>query len=110
MVTAIHNVSRQMDRIACHADNGYGTPMQAQRRVNIERSPKITIGNVEAASRAYEGADLVMFCKVDAFPVPTVTMGKNGQGLVKSDRVDIDMNQTEQVGFEKKHLNRSAQH
>ena len=29
--------------IACHADNGYGTPMHAQRSIQISRAPKITV-------------------------------------------------------------------
>lgn len=35
MVTVIHNVTRDMDQISCYADNGYGTPMQASRRITI---------------------------------------------------------------------------
>lgn len=37
MVTVIHNVTRDMDQISCYADNGYGTPMQASRRIVISR-------------------------------------------------------------------------
>jgi len=37
MVTVIHNVTRDMDQIACYADNGYGTPMQSTRRITISR-------------------------------------------------------------------------
>lgn len=35
MVTIIHNVTRDMDQISCYADNGYGTPMQASRKITI---------------------------------------------------------------------------
>lgn len=35
MVTVIHNVTADMEHISCYADNGYGVPMQATRRVNI---------------------------------------------------------------------------
>lgn len=35
MVTVIHNVSADMEHVSCYADNGYGVPMQATRRVNI---------------------------------------------------------------------------
>lgn len=35
MVTVIHNVTTDMDQVSCYADNGYGTPMQASRRINI---------------------------------------------------------------------------
>lgn len=37
MVTVIHNVTRDMDQISCYADNGFGTPMQASRRITISR-------------------------------------------------------------------------
>lgn len=35
MVTIIHNVTRDMEKVACEVDNGYGTPMQATRKINI---------------------------------------------------------------------------
>lgn len=35
MVTVIHNVTADMEHVSCYADNGYGVPMQATRRVNI---------------------------------------------------------------------------
>lgn len=37
MVTVIHNVTRDMDEISCYADNGYGTPMQATKKITISR-------------------------------------------------------------------------
>lgn len=37
MVTVIHNVTKDMDQISCYADNGYGTPMQASRKITISR-------------------------------------------------------------------------
>lgn len=40
MVTVIHNVTRDMDQISCYADNGYGTPMQASRKITISRKSK----------------------------------------------------------------------
>lgn len=40
MVTVIHNVTRDMDQISCYADNGYGTPMQATRKITISRKYK----------------------------------------------------------------------
>lgn len=35
MVTVIHNVTKDMEHISCYADNGYGIPMQAMKKVNI---------------------------------------------------------------------------
>lgn len=37
MVTVISNVTRDMNEISCYADNGYGTPMQASKRIVISR-------------------------------------------------------------------------
>lgn len=37
MVTVVHNVTKDMDQISCYADNGYGTPMQASRKIIISR-------------------------------------------------------------------------
>lgn len=37
MVTVVHNVTKDMDQISCYADNGYGTPMQASRKITISR-------------------------------------------------------------------------
>lgn len=35
MVTIIHNVTTDMEHVSCYADNGYGIPMQASKRVHI---------------------------------------------------------------------------
>ena len=37
MVVLLSNVTRKMDQISCHADNGYGPPAQASKRINIGR-------------------------------------------------------------------------
>lgn len=42
MVTVVHNVTRDMDQISCYADNGYGTPMQASRKITISRKCFLT--------------------------------------------------------------------
>lgn len=41
MVTVIYNVTRDMNHISCYADNGFGTPMEARRRITISRKYKI---------------------------------------------------------------------
>ena len=41
MVTNIHNVSRGMEHVSCYADNGYGTPMIASRKITIARQPTV---------------------------------------------------------------------
>ncbi len=35
MVTTIHNVTTDMEHVSCYADNGYGIPMQASKKVQI---------------------------------------------------------------------------
>lgn len=35
MVTTIHNITSDMNDITCYADNGYGVPMQATRKISI---------------------------------------------------------------------------
>ena len=35
MVTMVHNVTSDIDHVSCFADNGYGTPMIASRKINI---------------------------------------------------------------------------
>lgn len=35
MVTVIHNVTTDMEHISCYADNGYGVPMQASKKISI---------------------------------------------------------------------------
>ena len=45
--------------------------------------------------KAYEDTDLLLLCRVDAFPSPTISVGKNGEGIVPSERVSIEMNSTE---------------
>jgi len=37
MVTVLSNVTRSMDQISCYADNGYGQPSQATKRIVIGR-------------------------------------------------------------------------
>ncbi len=41
MVTTIKNATKLMEDIACHADNGYGTPNLARRRIKIMTPPQV---------------------------------------------------------------------
>lgn len=43
MVTIIHNVTTDMEHVSCYADNGYGIPMQASKRVHISCKCKMFI-------------------------------------------------------------------
>ena len=76
MVTKLHNVSRDMGHVSCYADNGYGTPMIASRRITISREPTVSgPGEVEVE----EGGRLVLTCKVDAFPAPTMAIFRDSE-------------------------------
>lgn len=35
MVTTIQNVTKDMEHVACHADNGYGTAQKSSKRASI---------------------------------------------------------------------------
>lgn len=35
MVTVINNVTTDMEHVSCYADNGYGIPMQASKKIHI---------------------------------------------------------------------------
>jgi len=37
LTQVVPNITRRMDVVSCFADNGYGTPMQAARRIHIMR-------------------------------------------------------------------------
>jgi hypothetical protein len=59
MVTVIHNVTRDMDQISCYADNGYGTPMQASRKITISRKCSGAFRKPKGILRRFER------CKLD---------------------------------------------
>lgn len=35
LITNIQNVTKDMERISCLASNGFGVPMQAEKKINI---------------------------------------------------------------------------
>lgn len=39
MVTVINNVTKDMEHVSCYADNGYGIPMQAAKKIHISCKP-----------------------------------------------------------------------
>ncbi|XP_018795157.1 PREDICTED: Ig-like and fibronectin type-III domain-containing protein 2 isoform X1 [Bactrocera latifrons] len=79
MVTVIHNVTADMEHISCYADNGYGVPMQATRRVNICYAPKITAAGITVASL---GDEVELRCTVDAKPTPKTIFWRDHDGRV----------------------------
>lgn len=90
MVTMVHNVTTDMGHVSCYADNGYGTPMQASRRITISRAPTI---KAPMMTTVLKGDTLILKCEVDAFPAPTMAFFrdielkrsmKNGGGVMIS--------------------------
>lgn len=41
LVTTIFNITKDMSQISCYAENGYGTPMQTSRTIDIEHKPYV---------------------------------------------------------------------
>ncbi|KAH8270054.1 hypothetical protein KR018_003173 [Drosophila ironensis] len=79
MVTVIHNVSADMEHVSCYADNGYGVPMQATRRVNICYPPKIQAAGITVASI---GDEIELRCTVDSKPAPKTFFWREKDGRV----------------------------
>ncbi|XP_067642607.1 Ig-like and fibronectin type-III domain-containing protein 1 isoform X2 [Eurosta solidaginis] len=95
MVTVIHNVSADMEHISCYADNGYGVPMQATRRVNICYAPKITASGITVAS---VGDEVELRCTVDAKPTPKTIFWRDHDGgmpVIQGGRYDISTKMNE---------------
>ncbi|KAJ0174849.1 hypothetical protein K1T71_009957 [Dendrolimus kikuchii] len=77
MVTVIHNVTRDMDQISCYADNGYGTPMQASRKINISHVPAIQASGITMAAA---GDSVILECRVEALPKPNIAFWRDPNG------------------------------
>ncbi|XP_002074396.3 Ig-like and fibronectin type-III domain-containing protein 2 isoform X1 [Drosophila willistoni] len=79
MVTVIHNVSADMEHVSCYADNGYGVPMQATRRVNVCYPPKIQAAGITVAS---VGDEIELRCTVDSKPAPKTIFWREKEGRI----------------------------
>lgn len=91
MVTVIHNVTRDMDQISCYADNGYGTPMQATRKITISHLPHITASGITMAA---QGDSVVLECTVDAYPEPKMMFWRDHNGripVIQGGKYDISV-------------------
>uniref|UniRef100_A0A6B2EFR4 Putative receptor mediating netrin-dependent axon guidance n=1 Tax=Phlebotomus kandelakii TaxID=1109342 RepID=A0A6B2EFR4_9DIPT len=79
MVTVIHNVSTDMEHVSCYADNGYGIPMQASKKVNISYAPRIQASEITVASI---GEQVDLKCTVKAKPSPKASFWRDHDGRV----------------------------
>ncbi|XP_037951206.1 Ig-like and fibronectin type-III domain-containing protein 1, partial [Teleopsis dalmanni] len=95
MVTVIHNVTADMEHVSCYADNGYGVPMQATRRVNICYPPKIQAASVTVAAVDDE---VVLRCMVNSNPEPKTIFWRDHDGripVIQGGNYDISMKTNE---------------
>ncbi|GJQ83686.1 hypothetical protein Trydic_g14393 [Trypoxylus dichotomus] len=91
MVTVVHNVTRDMDQISCYADNGYGTPMQASRKITISHMPHIQASRITMATF---GDTITLECKVDAYPEPKMIFWKNHEerkAVIQGGKYDVSI-------------------
>ncbi|XP_037904934.1 Ig-like and fibronectin type-III domain-containing protein 1 isoform X1 [Hermetia illucens] len=79
MVTVIHNVTADMEHVSCYADNGYGIPMQASKKVNISHPPRVEAHEIVVA---YLGSEVDLKCTVKAKPIPKVIFWRDHDGRV----------------------------
>ncbi|CAH0563601.1 unnamed protein product [Brassicogethes aeneus] len=91
MVTVVHNVTRDMDQISCYADNGYGTPMQASRKITISHGPHIQASGI---TMAHMGDSVTLLCKVEAEPEPKMIFWRNHEDrtpVIQGGKYDISI-------------------
>ncbi|CAH1112848.1 unnamed protein product [Psylliodes chrysocephalus] len=89
MVTVIHNVTKDMDQISCYADNGYGTPMQASRKITISHGPHIQASGITMTTL---GDSVTLECKVEAQPEPKMIFWRNHEDrtpVIQGGKYDI---------------------
>ncbi|XP_058124562.1 Ig-like and fibronectin type-III domain-containing protein 1 [Anopheles ziemanni] len=79
MITVIHNVTTDMEHISCYADNGYGIPMQAAKKVNISFAPRIQASGILVASM---GDSVDLKCTIRARPIPKTMFWRDHDGRV----------------------------
>ncbi|KAJ8984657.1 hypothetical protein NQ317_015748 [Molorchus minor] len=89
MVTVIHNVTKDMDQISCYADNGYGTPMQASRKITISHGPHIQASGITMTTI---GDSVTLECRVEAHPEPKMMFWRNHEDrtpVIQGGKYDI---------------------
>ncbi|XP_075234927.1 Ig-like and fibronectin type-III domain-containing protein 1 [Lycorma delicatula] len=89
MVTVIYNVTRDMNHISCYADNGFGTPMEARRRITISHMPRLSASEITMAAH---GDSVSLECIVDAHPEPKMMFWRDYSQrvpVIRGPRYDI---------------------
>ncbi|XP_059475873.1 Ig-like and fibronectin type-III domain-containing protein 1 isoform X2 [Neocloeon triangulifer] len=80
LVVTLHNITRHMRQLSCYADNGFGTPMQASKRIVVNYPP--TLSASSAPSLSLKGGTGVLECKVEAQPEPQTVFWRDAGGRV----------------------------
>lgn len=94
MVTVVYNVTRDMDHISCYADNGYGTPMEARRKIFISHAPHLTASGITMAAH---GDSVTLECVVDAHPEPKMMFWRdytNRIPVIQGAKYDVSITPT----------------
>jgi len=89
MITVVHNITKDVDLISCYANNGYGNPTLATKRVTVSRAPMIS---APLTTSAMKGDTLTLKCKIDAYPAPQLAFFRDKdlkKGVTESSRVTI---------------------
>eukprot|EP00095_Tigriopus_kingsejongensis_P012676 maker-scaffold22_size673200-snap-gene-3.19 protein:Tk12676 transcript:maker-scaffold22_size673200-snap-gene-3.19-mRNA-1 annotation:"ig-like and fibronectin type-iii domain-containing protein" len=90
MATTVHNISRHMDRVACHADNGFGSPMLSSRQIAIGRQPSFT-SHPPGSIQAKEGQPLLLEFHLDASPHAQIRIGREGVSMKMTERFAVQV-------------------
>ncbi|XP_039279825.1 Ig-like and fibronectin type-III domain-containing protein 2 [Nilaparvata lugens] len=98
MVTVIYNVTRDMDHISCYADNGFGTPMEARRRIVISHMPHLTASGITMAAH---GDTVSLECIVDAHPEPKMMFWRDYSSrkpVIRGPKYDVTTRRVQDEG------------
>ncbi|XP_055908191.1 Ig-like and fibronectin type-III domain-containing protein 2 [Eupeodes corollae] len=77
MVTVIHNVTMDMEHVSCYADNGFGMPMQATRKINISYPPRLQASGITVANI---GDTVDLKCAIKSIPHPKIMFWRDKYG------------------------------
>lgn len=80
MVAVLSNVTRSMNHITCYANNGYGQPSEAFKRIIIGRRPSISGSLITMATI---GDDVTLECEVDAHPIPKLSFSRDSSAMAQ---------------------------
>lgn len=122
LVAPVSNVTRSTTTVTCYADNGYGQPSEASKRVYIGRKHhkvfklfcSITLLNsgrpsihASMITLATPGEDVTLECQVDAHPAPVLGFSRDQdlvQAISNSSKYEVTISRESQVSSLKAQL------